>query len=297
MTTPKLLAPFSRAAGVMLAAAVLLASPFSRAQTPPSVAPAEEQNPMAAFAWQTDGAGKLGTRAEIEIPSGFRFLPSAEASKLIEALGNISSKRELGLIGTDELEWFVVFYFDDVGYVKDDEKDQLDADKLAANLRDRLQQSNEIRRDRGIEELHFDGWALAPRYNEDSKQLEWASRLRSKGGVSVNYNTRVLGRKGVMRVILVTDPDALDVVLPQYQILMNGFRYVDGERYAEYTQGDKIAQYGLMALVAGGATAVAAKTGLLAGLLLAAKKFGKFILLGLAAVGAAIAKLFSRKSD
>ena len=78
---------------------------------------------MAAFAWQMEGTGKLGTRAEIDIPPNFRFLSGSEASKLVEAMGNISSRKELGLIGTNDLEWFVVFFFDDIGYVKDDEKD------------------------------------------------------------------------------------------------------------------------------------------------------------------------------
>jgi len=168
---------------------------------------------------------------------------------------------------------------------------------MAQQIRTRLTQSNEVRRERGIPPLDFDGWAIAPRFNEDNKQLEWASRLRSEGGVSVNYNTRVLGRKGVMRVILVTGPEQLEATIPKYQALMGGFQYTDGERYSQFVSGDKIAEYGLMALVAGGATAVAAKTGLLTAILLFFKKGAKLILVGLAAVGAAIAQLFKRKSD
>lgn len=273
---------------------LLLASP-ALAQDPPPVAP--DGDPLDQFAWQREGTGSLGTRARIEIPEGFRFLPAADASALIEAMGNLTSKKELGLIGTDDLEWFVVFFFDDIGYVEEDEKDDLDADDLAKTFREGLEASNEVRVERGLEELSFDGWAISPRYNEETKQLEWAHRLRSATGVSVNYNTRVLGRKGVMRVILVTDPELLEATLPKYRALMEGFAYTDGERYAEYKKGDKIAEYGLIALVAGGAGAVAAKTGLLGAIAVFFKKGFKFIILGLAAAGAFLKRLFTGKSD
>ena len=100
-----------------------------------------------------------------------------------------------------------------------------------------------------------------------------------------------------MRVTLVTSPELLDATIPKYQELMANFRYVDGERYSQYVSGDKIAEYGLIALVAGGAAAVAAKTGLLAGLFLFLKKGLKFVVLGVAAIGAWIANLFKRKTD
>lgn len=281
-----------------LLALSLLTTRAALAETPPAdVAAVGEEDPLAQFAWQMEGQGKLGTRATLEIPQGFRFLEAAEASRLVEAMGNLTSRKEVGLIATHDLEWFVVFFFDDVGYVKDDEKDELDADDMAESMAENLQYSNEERRDRGLEELSFDGWAIPPRYNETSNRLEWAHRLRSATGVSVNYNTRVLGRHGVMRVILVTDPELLEATLPQYNSLMSGFDFTNGERYAEYRAGDKIAEYGLIALVAGGGAAVAAKTGLLTALVAFFKKGAKLIIVGLAAVAAFVKKLFSGRRD
>lgn len=282
---------------VVLSLALVAPWSVAVAQAPAGEAGAGEgeADPLAAFAWQTEGKGKLGVEAELQIPTGFRFLPGSEASKLIELMGNISSKEELGLIGTEDLSWFVVFFFDEVGYVKEDEKDELDADKMAATMREGLVESNEVRRERGVEALEFDGWAIPPRYNTETKQLEWAQRLRSVSGVSVNYNTRVLGRRGVMRVILVTDPELLDATLPGYRSLMSTFKFVEGEDYASFRDGDKIAEYGLVALVAGGAGAVAAKTGLLSAALLFFKKGAKVIVLGVIALLAGIKKLFGGK--
>jgi uncharacterized membrane-anchored protein len=77
----------------------------------------------------------------------------------------------------------------------------------------------------------------------------------------VNYNTRILGRRGVTSVTVVADPEGLDEAVRDFKTVIQNFSYVNGERYDEYKQGDKVAEYGLAALVAGGAAAVAVKSG------------------------------------
>jgi uncharacterized membrane-anchored protein len=64
-------------------------------------------------------------------------------------------------------------------------------------------------------------------------------------------------------------------VVPNFESLLSGFSFLPGGSYAEFRSGDKIAKYGLATLVAGGATALAVKTGLLA-------KLWKLIVVGLA---------------
>ena len=104
----------------------------------------------------------------------------------------------------------------------------------------------------------------------------------------MNYLTKLLGRDGIMNVTLVCDPEDLDSILPSYQDLLVGHSYKSGKSYAEYRDGDKIASYGLTALIAGGALYGAAKLGLLGNLILFFKKGFKFIIIGLVAVGAGI---------
>ncbi|MFO0728447.1 MAG: DUF2167 domain-containing protein [Myxococcota bacterium] len=279
-----------------IALPLLLLSVPAWAEDPTPEAPGtpEEKDPLDQFKWQTTGKGSLG-KAEVAIPEGLRFLGARDTSTLVEMMGNISGHEEAGLIGTPDLSWFVVFFFDDVGYVKDDEKDSLDADKMAATMREHLVESNEERRRRHLDELSFDGWAIAPRYNAESKQLEWAQKLRSVKGTSVNYNTRVLGRHGVMRVTLVTGPEDLEAVLPAFHDMMKGFQFNGGEDYASFRAGDKVAEYGLIALVAGGAGAVAAKTGLLSAAVIFLKKGAKLIAVAIAGLAAAVKKFFTRK--
>ena len=75
----------------------------------------------------------------------------------------------------------------------------------------------------------------------------------------VNYNTRLLGRRGVMTVSLVVDPNQVAATVPAFNDLLKSYSFNSGQGYAEFRAGDKIAKYGLTALVAGGAGAVAAK--------------------------------------
>jgi uncharacterized membrane-anchored protein len=201
---------------------------------------------------------------------------------------NPTSGAELGFLASRTSDWFLVFEFDEVGYIKDDEKNSLDAEAMLESITEGNEAGNKVRAERGWAELKIIGWQQVPRYNPSTNNLEWAIRGESEGKPVVNWNTRLLGRKGVMKVTLVTAPEMLAETLPYFNELVAGFNYTEGNRYAEYRQGDKVAKYGLTALVVGGATAVAAKTGLL-------KYIWKFLVVGVLAAGAFLKKLFGRK--
>jgi uncharacterized membrane-anchored protein len=148
----------------------------------------------------------------------------------------------------------------------------------------------------GLDELEITGWAVPPRFNDQTKNLEWALILKSKesGNITINHNTRLLGRRGVMEVTLMCSPEELQGLLPGYQKILEGFSYTQGETYAEYKSGDKIAEYGLTALVAGGGAYALAKSGLLGKLGLIFAKMGKAAILVVVGVFVAIKKLFSK---
>ena len=189
------------------------------------------------------------------------------------------------------MEWFVVFEFSDVGYVKDDDKDKLDPEKLLGVIKRGTEEGNKRRVKMGAAPMKIVGWEVPPKYNEATHNLEWAIRGESDGHAIVNYNTRLLGREGVMEAALVIDPEKLQETLPTFQSLLTGYTYKTGHTYAEYRQGDKLAKYGLAALVTGGAAAVAMKTGLLSSLILFFKKGAKLIIVAVVAVIAAIKRL------
>jgi len=150
--------------------------------------------------------------------------------------------------------------------------------------------ANKERAKMGVPPLHVTGWQQPPKYNPETHNLEWAIQGESEGETIVNYNTRILGRKGVMEASLVVSPDKLAGTMAAYQAVLQNYDFKQGERYAEYRPGDKIAKYGLAALITGGAAVVAVKTGLFAYLLLFAKKL--WILIVAAIAG--IARFFKR---
>ena len=234
--------------------------------------------------------GKIAGRASIAIPANYRFLGAADTSKFLTLMRNLPTSDSY-TFAPDDLDWFAIFDFEDTGYIKDDEK--IDADAVLQSLKEGTARRNEERKRRGFPVLTLDGWFVPPHYDTSTKRLEWATKLSSEGGVSVNYRISLLGRAGVMSALLVSDPDSLEDDIRVFKAALNDFSFDPGQRYSEYRTGDKIAEYGLTGLIIGGAAAAAAKTGLFKVI----GKFAIFIFAGAAAlIGGVVKRLFGRRT-
>jgi len=98
---------------------------------------------------------------------------------------------------------------------------------------------------------------------------------------------KLLGRRGVMTVTIVSDPNELADASAATDALLTGYHFKTGSTYAEYLPGkDQIANYGLGALVAGGVGAAALKSGLLA-------KFWKYLVIGALGVAGGVKRLIT----
>lgn len=234
--------------------------------------------------------GQLGSIAQISIPSGYAFAGKEGAQKFLELTQNPTSGTELGIIlpwsESSNAQWFMLFEFEESGYVKDDERDSLDADAILKSVREGNEHANKVRRERGWPTLEIVGWERPPFYDAKTKNLTWAIRGMSQNEPVINYSTRLLGRRGVMQVNLVLSPDELPSTLPHFEKLVTGYTFQPGQKYAEFRKGDKVAAYGLTALIAGGAGAAAVKSGLLG-------KFWKLIVVFFAGVLAFLKKIFN----
>lgn len=236
---------------------LLMVPLFARAAQDPKAVMDE----IARMSW-TDGpaVGQIGPKATIEIPAGYRFLGEKDTRRFIELAGNPPPVDNY-LIAPKDLHWFAVFRFNESGYVKDDEK--INPTELLENLKASDEPSNTERKKLGMTALYTDGWAVEPHYDPSTKRLEWGLRLRDENGtMNTNYTSRLLGRSGVMEAILVSGVDTLTEDTAQFKIALANFSYAKGETYAEFKAGDKVAEFGLAALVLGGAAAVATKKGL-----------------------------------
>lgn len=266
---------------VLLAATLLCQTSFAQEKE-------EKDNPIAKLPWHSGpGSERIGPQAVLKTDANLAFLDEASSRKFLELTGNIPEDG-LYVLASSDNSWWATFTFEPMGYVKDDDK--IDADELLASIKSGDEDSNEERKRLGISALYTDGWAVPPHYDSESKRLEWGVRLLSEGQPVVNYTVRILGRTGVMNATLVADPQNLQADVKSFKSSLAGFEFNPGERYAEFREGDHVAEYGLAALVVGGGAAIAAKTGLLA-------KFWKLIVLGVAGVAGFVKKLFSKKSE
>jgi len=243
---------------------------------------------------QGPAKAKLGSVAEIQLPTGYAFLDGNATRALLKASGESPTGNELGFLRPTNGDWSVIFEFSDIGYVKDDDKDELDAAKLLQSYKDGTAAQNKQREAAGRPPLIVEGWEQEPHYDAETHNLTWAIRASSGGEPLLNYNTRLLGRKGVMEVVLICDPKDLPGTLPTFKTLLSDYKFESGQTYAEYRPGDKVAKYGLAALVTAGAAVGAAKLGLLGPVILFFKKAWKLLVVAVVAVAASAKKLLSR---
>ncbi len=141
------------------------------------------------------------------------------------------------------------------------------------------------------------GWAAPPHYDAASNKLYWAKELAFGGQPehTLNYDIRVLGRGGYLSLNAVAGMNQLQMVESKMQNILAMTEFDPGQRYGEFNAStDKLAAYGIGALVAG---TIAAKAGLFAKLFVVILAAKKFIIAGLLAVGAAFKKFFGRKKN
>lgn len=230
--------------------------------------------------------------AQLNFGEEYAFANGDDTRKAMERIGNPPSNKEVGMIIPNKsgVDWFVIFEYFPSGYIKDDDKDKINADALLKSMQRGTEQSNKYRKERGIPPIHLAGWYSEPYYDSLTNNLTWTTLIASEGdeegNEGVNHNIRLLGRYGYMSVVLVADRSSFASFKPEIDNLVSNFSFKKGKSYAEYVKGDKVAKYGLTALIAGGAGAVAAKAGIFKIL----AKFGKAIFVAVIAFFAAIRK-------
>jgi uncharacterized membrane-anchored protein len=292
--------------GLLLTCLIALGSLKARADDAP--APATDHKAEIEAAWKaadkTATAGpaeiKLLDQATLKLPADQTFVPSAEAAQIMRAYGNQNDSTLTGLVvGTkDEDTWLITIRHVEEGYVRDGDAKEWEPDALLDSLKEGTEDANKDRVDRGFPELEVLGWVQPPAYDATTHRLVWSLSVRNKGAAetgpnNINYNTYALGRDGYFSLDLLTNAPDIDHDKPAVQALLGGLQFLPGKRYEDFNSTtDKVAEYGLAALI--GAVAVK-KLGLLAlagVFLLKVWKIGMIAILGLAA---AARRIFRRR--
>lgn len=238
--------------------------------------------------------------AKIKVPAGFRFLDAKQAQYVVFDLwGNPRENVEklYGLIipekggVTSSDTWAFIVEYDDMGFVKDDDADKINYNDLLKELQDGEKEENAERAKSGYPSVHMVGWAQKPYYDKNRKVLHWAKEIAFGGEEehTLNYNIRVLGRKGVLVLNAIGNMSKLPEINQNIDGILNSVEFNQGNKYSDFNPSvDKVAAWTIGGLVAG---KVLAKAGLFAVLL----KFGKVIILGVLAAGGAVWRFITGK--
>lgn len=249
------------------------------------------------------GEIKLGNNvATLTVPDNFYYLnPKDSETVLVDVWGNLpgAGSSTLGMLFPAEFTpfdsnaWAVTIEYEQDGYVSDEDADDIDYDDLLSTMKSDTRDASKQRVQQGYEAIELVGWAEQPRYDPVSHKLYWAKEIKfgDQPVNTLNYNIRVLGRKGVLVLNFIADMTQKPLIDEKLESVVAMADFNQGSRYQDFDPDvDTVAAYGIGALVAG---KVLAKTGFLALALVFLKKFGIFIVIGL---GALVKRLFGRRS-
>lgn len=241
--------------------------------------------------------------ATISLPDNFRYLSPKDAERiLVDAWGNPPGYETLGMIVPEspspiaENGWGVIVTYDEDGHVSDDDARTIKYDEILADMKKASAEDNKQRQEEGYPAMTLVGWAEPPSYDSATHKMYWAKELAVEGtdGNTLNYNIRVLGRQGVLVLNAVANMNQVTDIRDHMGTLVTATEFTTGNRYNDFNSStDKVAEYGLAALLAGG---VAAKTGFFAKLLAMMLAFKKLILAGVIVLGSFVSRFFGKKS-
>jgi len=237
--------------------------------------------------------------AHLNIPPGFKFIDGKQSRYILETLWkNLPDPNVLGMIVKDsfhlnnlQADWAFMVSYDEMGYVKDDDADKIKYDELLEELKKGNEEANAERKKLGYDAMYLVGWASSPYYDKQNKVLHWAKeyKVASDQDTTLNYDVRVLGRKGVLSLNAVGTLDQLGEVKKNIPVVLHMAQFDKGYKYEEFDSGiDKVAAWTIGGLVAG---KILAKVGLFALVL----KFWKLLALAVAGGWAAIKRFITGK--
>jgi uncharacterized membrane-anchored protein len=273
------------------------------AEAPSSEAASSEEAALPELKFTTGDIVLPNKVATLHLGEKYHYLAPAEASQLLQMWGNPPDDTTQGAIypaGVNPLSdsgWAVFLTYLDEGHIDDSDAAEIDYDDLLKDMKEGVESNNDARKEAGYPAMHLVKWAEPPRYDAATKKLYWAKEIQSENSESnaLNYDVRVLGREGVLSMQAVAPMDLLTQVRTDMRPLLDVAEFNEGYRYAEFNaKTDRVAAYGLGALIAGG---MAAKAGLFAKLFAFLLMAKKFVIIGLVALGGFIAKMFGKKKD
>jgi uncharacterized membrane-anchored protein len=254
--------------------------------------------------WQQGNIILGNNLATLKVSRQFRYLSPEDTKTVLVDLWNNPPEIGSGTLGMifpvdvnplSRSSWGVVITYQADGYVRDDDAEKINYADLLKQIQQATDEGNAERTKQGYPPMKVVGWAEQPHYDKANHKIYWAKELQfgERTSHTLNYSIRALGRQGVLELNAVAGMSDLDAIKQQMPDVISMIEFNAGSRYADFTPGrDKVAEYGLAALILGG---VAAKIGLFKGIFLALLAAKKLIIVAVVAVAGFIGRIFGFK--
>lgn len=247
--------------------------------------------------YELQGYSLENSNSTFELSEGFALLRGDAARRFDFLTQGMEDPDTEALIYNQDTEIQLIFNYYPEGYVSLEDWGDLDADDLLKEISANTESDNTERAKNNISSLKIGGWLQKPRLNKDSNSVSWVFDVVDGEERYVNAISIKLGRKGYEKITWVSSYDNYLKSMDLMVSLVNQQKFDLGNRYADFSMGDKIAAFGIASLVAVTAGGNQQTRGIMAGLIAMGKKLLIPILIALGAIGAFFRKLVGRKNS
>ncbi len=249
-----------------------------------AAAPQNTDKQLEALDWAAGPVKLTSSNATLTLPPHVFAVHGAGAQKFNKLINGDADPTLEAVAQSNEAA--VYFEYTDSGYVTADDWTSVDPKSMLDGITKNTDDANADRKTAGLPALHTLGWIQEPTFDKKTNTVRWAVSLKSDDNPKpfVNSIALVLGRHGYEEITVAESTTAYKSGTAFLNGIVGGMHFSQGARYRDFISGDKLAGFGIAALVGTAAGATIAKTIGFAGLLLLLKKFG--ILLVAVVVGA-----------
>ncbi|KYP15727.1 DUF2167 domain-containing protein [Flavihumibacter sp. CACIAM 22H1] len=193
-------------------------------------------------------AGKLRFAEQsvrMKVPSGYYFIDANQSRYILETVwGNVPDEEVLGMIVRSDFlpseinnDYSFVISYSPTGYIPTGQTTDFDHRELLEEVQNQLQESNKKRLEKGFNALQAEKWIMVPYFDSYKKAVYWATELKVNGSDEslVNYNLRLLGKNGVLKINAVGTIDQLPAIKKVLPYLLAQTSFIEGFRYEDYS--------------------------------------------------------------
>lgn len=197
----------------------------------------------------------------IRVPKGFVFIDREDAMHLLNDYWNNPEESDAlafvyGALVKDtdsiyaEIKIAYTITYETTGHIFDKDAESIDYDNLLKSMRNDLKK--EADKNPTGQRWELIGWAWEPKYDNINKVLSWARHFRHDGKDVLNYDIRVLGKEGVVKISAVADFSAKSELIANKDIMSSCIEFDEGYRYSDYKENtDQVPQMTIESLIDG----------------------------------------------